>query len=98
VKLPRESNLRNVRDAFQIEAVADSPIRPEKFVQQGFVVERCDEYDIDYVIRDMDSFVFWLQALDVAHSDFGGLDSKKGAAVGLVDILTCSRFPYLLSC
>ncbi len=74
-----ENNMKNVRDAFQIEAVADSPISPDEFVQQGFIVERFDEYDIDYVIRDMDSLVFWLQALDVAHSDFGGFDSKRDA-------------------
>lgn len=74
-----EHNMRNVREAFQLEANASAPIRPEMFVQTGFSIERFDEYNVDYVIRDTDSLVFWLQALDVAHSDFGGFDSEKDA-------------------
>jgi len=74
-----EHNMKNVRDAFQLEANAFAPMSTEMFVQAGFLVERFDEYDVDYVIRDMDSLVFWLQALDVAHSDFGGFDSEKDA-------------------
>jgi hypothetical protein len=31
------------------------------------------------VVRDIDSLVFWLQALDLAHSDFGGFDSERDA-------------------
>lgn len=74
-----EHNMRNVREAFQLEANASAPIGPEMFVQTGFIIKRFDEYDVDYVIRDMDSLVFWLQALDETHSDFGGFDSEKDA-------------------
>lgn len=74
-----EHNMKNVRTAFQLEANAFAPIRPEMFVQAGFIIERFDEYDVDYVIHDMDSLVFWLQGLDLAHSDFGGFDSERDA-------------------
>lgn len=72
-----EQNMRNVRDAFRLEANAFAPISPEMFVQAGFTVERFDEYNVDYMVRDMDSLLFWLQALDLAHSDFGGFDTEK---------------------
>jgi SAM-dependent methyltransferase len=74
-----EHNMSNVREAFQLEANAGAPISPEMFIHAGFIIERFDEYDVDYVIRDMDSLVFWLQALDGAHSDFGGFDSERDA-------------------
>ncbi len=74
-----EHNMKNVRESFQLEANAFAPISPEMFVKAGFIIERFDEYDVDYVIHDMDSLVFWLQALDVAHSDFGGFDSERDA-------------------
>jgi len=74
-----EHNMKNVRKAFQLEANAVAPINPEMFIEAGLTVERFDEYDVDYVVRDIDSLVFWLHALDLAHSDFVGFDSERDA-------------------
>jgi hypothetical protein len=30
------------------------------------------KYDVEYLVRDVDSLVSWLQALDVLHSDLDG--------------------------
>jgi len=30
------------------------------------------EYDVEYVVRDVESLVFWLSALDLPHADLDG--------------------------
>src|ERR1019366_6477014 len=72
-----ERNMMNVKEAFQFDAKQSGPIDLDVVEENGFKVERFDEYDIAYVIRDIDSLLFWLQALDVAHSDFIGFDAER---------------------
>jgi SAM-dependent methyltransferase len=40
------------------------------------------EYDVEYVVRDIESLVFWLSALDMPHADLDG-----SAALADVDVL-----------
>jgi SAM-dependent methyltransferase len=72
-----ERNMMNVKEAFQLDAKQSGPIDLDVVEENGFKVERFDEYDIAYVIGDIDSLLFWLQALDVAHSDFIGFDAER---------------------
>jgi hypothetical protein len=44
------------------QAIAASGLRPLAFM----------EYDVEYVVRDIESLVFWLNALDAAHADVDG--------------------------
>jgi hypothetical protein len=43
------------------------------------VVAFC-EYDVEYVVRDVESLVFWLNALDLAHADMAGAAVVTSAA------------------
>jgi len=75
-----ESSMRNIKEVLgqvgrsQIseELVNASPLRLIAFMK----------YDVEYLVRDVDSLVFWFQALDLLHSDFDG-----AAALSHVDIL-----------
>ncbi len=72
-----ENNMTSVRLAFQLVSTRSAPIGPEMFLQNGFSVERFEEYDTSFTVRDIDSLIFWLQALDMAHSDFNGFDAQR---------------------
>jgi hypothetical protein len=38
------------------------------------------EYDVEYVVCDVESLVFWLAGLDVAHADIAGTAAVANAA------------------
>jgi SAM-dependent methyltransferase len=52
------------------QAIAASGLRPLAFL----------EYDVEYVVRDIESLVFWLNALDSAHADVDGRSALASAA------------------
>ena len=53
------------------QAIAASGLRPLAFL----------EYDVEYVVRDIESLVFWLNALDPAHADIDGRSALASAAI-----------------
>lgn len=53
------------------QAFADSGLRPLAFM----------EYDVEYVVRDIESLVFWLNALDLAHADVDGRSALASATI-----------------
>jgi SAM-dependent methyltransferase len=53
------------------QAIADSGLQPLAFM----------EYDVEYVVRDIESLVFWLNALDPAHADVDGPSALASAAI-----------------
>jgi SAM-dependent methyltransferase len=70
-------NMANIKVAFQLEAEDAAPISVQQFLEVGLDVERFEEYNVSYTILDVESLVFWLQALDVAHSDFVGFNAER---------------------
>ena len=48
----------------------------------GLQVVAFGEYDVEYVVHDLESLVFWLSALDLRHADLDG-----AAAVASADVL-----------
>jgi SAM-dependent methyltransferase len=54
----------------QRQAIVASGLRPLAFM----------EYDVEYVVRDIESLVFWLNALDLAHADVDGQSAVASAA------------------
>jgi SAM-dependent methyltransferase len=54
----------------QPQAIAASGLRPLAFM----------EYDVEYVVRDIESLVFWLNALDPSHADIDGRAALSSAA------------------
>jgi hypothetical protein len=57
--------------AIQPQAITASGLRPLAFL----------EYDVEYVVRDIESLVFWLNALDPAHADVDGQAALANAAI-----------------
>jgi hypothetical protein len=51
-------------------AIAASGLRPLAF----------GDYDVEYVVRDIELLVFWLNGLDPAHADIDGPSALASAA------------------
>lgn len=66
-----ERNMACVR-----RALGHRPGRTEveaaRFGASGLSLVAVCEYDVEYVVRDIESLVFWLSALDVLHADLDG--------------------------
>jgi SAM-dependent methyltransferase len=67
-----ERNMANVRAALG-QPVDDPPIERRDFAASGLSLIAFMEYDVEYVVLDIESLVFWLGALDMLHSDLDGL-------------------------
>jgi SAM-dependent methyltransferase len=57
------------------------PIRRSDLSASGLRVLAFLEYDVEYVVRDIESLVFWLNALDTRHADIDGSDALVTAAI-----------------
>jgi hypothetical protein len=66
-----ERNMANVRAALRQPAVRP-PISEADITAAGLRLIAFLEYDVEYVVRDIDSLVFWLNALDKRHADLDG--------------------------
>lgn len=70
-----ERNMANVKAALGQSAPA--PVTRQMFDGSGLEILEFREYDVEYIVRDIDSLVFWLAALDSSHADIDG-----GRAIG----------------
>ena len=59
------------RPAIQRQVIAASGLQPLAFM----------EYDVEYAVRDIESLVFWLNALDPGHADVDGQSALASAAI-----------------
>ena len=75
-----ESSMRNIKEV--VGQVGRSPISEELVNASPLKLIAFMKYDVEYLVRDIDSLVFWLQALDGLHSDLEG-----AAAISQVDAL-----------
>ncbi|MBT2566229.1 hypothetical protein J7I84_06900 [Arthrobacter sp. ISL-85] len=66
-----ERNMANVKQALG-QTTANAPIAPEMFDDAGLDLLEFCEYDVDYVVQDIESLIFWLGALDLLHADVDG--------------------------
>ena len=66
-----ERNMGCVRAASG-QPAGPAPIRPADFAAAGLRLIAFAEYDVEYVVRDIASLVFWLGALDRLHADLDG--------------------------
>lgn len=85
-----ERNMACVRRALGLPA-GEPPIRAEQVADAGLRLISFREYDVEYVVRDIESLVFWLNALDLLHSDLDGAavlasaDALNAVLAGNVD-------------
>ena len=54
------------------QAPGQPPIGRQAITATGLRLLAFLEYDVEYVVRDIESLVFWLNALDTAHADIAG--------------------------
>jgi hypothetical protein len=59
---------------------AAPPISAAQLAGAGLRVLAFGEYDVEYVVRDIESLVFWLSALDLLHADLDGAAAVRNAA------------------
>lgn len=75
-----ERNMANVRAALG-QPVADPPVSAGLAADAGLTVRAFAEYDVEYVVHDVGSLVFWLSALDLRHADIPGVDAVSSAEI-----------------
>jgi hypothetical protein len=74
-----ERNMACVKDALG-EPDGLPAISSQALAGAGLGVVAFCEYDVEYVVRDVESLVFWLNALDLAHADMAGAAVVTSAA------------------
>jgi SAM-dependent methyltransferase len=74
-----ERNMACVKTALG-QLPAPAVIRPRAFAASGLRLLALLEYDVEYVVRDIGSLVFWLNALDLDHADLDGQRAVASAA------------------
>jgi hypothetical protein len=56
------------------------PVRRHAFAASGLRLLAFLEYDVEYVVRDIESLLFWLRGLDSTHADLDGSAALASAA------------------
>jgi len=74
-----ERNMGNVKRALGQRA-SSPPVAREMFEGTGLRVVELREYDVEYTVKDVESLVFWLQALDLVHADIDGAAATDAEA------------------
>lgn len=73
-----ERNMRNVKEALG-QPLGEPPITIDMIAASGLECVAFREYDVEYVVQDIDSLVFWLNALDMLHADIPGSEALQSA-------------------
>jgi SAM-dependent methyltransferase len=74
-----ERNMACVKEALG-QPSALPPISVQAVTGSGLRLLAFLEYDVEYVVVDIESLVFWLNALDPAHADIDGRSALASAA------------------
>jgi SAM-dependent methyltransferase len=74
-----ERNMACVKAAVG-QAPGPPPIRRQPITASGLRLLAVMEYDVEYAVRDIESLVFWLNALDASHADVDGKSALASAA------------------
>jgi SAM-dependent methyltransferase len=75
-----ERNMASVKAALG-QPVSPPVIQPQGFAVSGLRLLAVMEYDVEYVVADIESLVFWLNALDSGHADMDGQAALASAAM-----------------
>lgn len=71
-----EKNMLNIKKV--MNKVTNTPtIIANEIKKTGFKLLAFMEYNVEYVVLDVESLVFWLHALDMLHADFQGSETLK---------------------
>jgi SAM-dependent methyltransferase len=75
-----ERNMACVKAALS-HSPGTPPIQRQPIEASGQRLLAFTEYDVEYVVRDIESLVFWLHALDANHADVDGKSALASAAI-----------------
>lgn len=75
-----ERNMACVQTVLRRTA-GEPSIRPADIAASGLRLLAFLEYDVEYVVRDIESLIFWLKGLDCLHADVQGADALASAAI-----------------
>jgi hypothetical protein len=75
-----ERNMACIRSALG-QPASPAPVSRDAFAASGLRLTAFGEYDVEYVVRDIESLVFWLSALDLLHADLDGAAAVASASV-----------------
>jgi SAM-dependent methyltransferase len=74
-----ERNMARVQAALGQE-ITQPPVQRQTFTASGLRLLAFLEYDVEYVVRDIESLLFWLRGLDCVHADLDGSAALANAA------------------
>lgn len=74
-----ERNMASVRTALR-QPGTSAIIGTEQIANAGLRLLAFAEYDVEYVVCDVESLIFWLSALDLPHADLDGSTALASAA------------------
>lgn len=66
-----ERNMANIKAALD-QSLPSPPLSRGTFSGSELALVDFREYDVEYIVRDIESLVFWLSALDYLHADVDG--------------------------
>jgi SAM-dependent methyltransferase len=75
-----ERNMTCVKTALG-QVLGHPPIQRQALASSGMRVLAFMEYEVEYVVCDIESLVFWLNALDAMHADVHGKSALASAAM-----------------
>jgi hypothetical protein len=62
------------------QEITQPPVQRQTFTASGLRLLAFLEYDVEYVVRDIESLLFWLRGLDCVHADLDGSAALANAA------------------
>lgn len=69
-----EKNMNNIKIVLN-QQVQKPTITKSDIETSGLRLVSFCEYDVEYVVKDIESLVFWLKALDMLHADLSGAEA-----------------------
>lgn len=71
-----ERNMLNIKQVLH-EIIAPPPVSKTAILDSRLKLVAFEEYNIEYVVKDIQSLIFWLNALNLLHADIDGSKALK---------------------
>ncbi len=73
-------NMLNIKQVLGTP-IPRAPIDSDMLSSSGLKTIKLEEYNITYIVKDIESLVYWLGALDMLHSDIAGANALKSVNI-----------------